>query len=206
MEDVLDLVAEPYDPQRPVVCFDESPWQLMAEVRETTPAKPGKPAREDTEYQRKGVRDLMRIGEPKRGFREVLITERRTKLDFAQSMKHIVELYPQADKIRVVQDNLNTHKMGSLYDAFPPQEAHTIASKLEFHYPPKHGSWLNIAEIEWAVLSNMCPDRIPDEETLRKHVETNVKERNAKAEPVKWRFNTQDARRKLARLYPCVST
>ena len=206
MEDVLDLYAEPYDPQRPVVCFDESPLQLIAEVRETTPAKPGKPAREDTEYPRKGVRDLMMIGEPKRGFREVLITERRTKLDFAQSMKHIVELYPQADKIRVVQDNLNTHKMGSLYDAFPPQEAHTIASKLEFHYTPKHGSWLNIAEIELAVLSNMCPDRIPDEETLRKHVETNVKERNAKAEPVKWRFNTQDARRKLARLYPCVST
>jgi hypothetical protein len=206
MEDVLDLYAEPYDPQRPVVCFDESPWPLMAEVRETTPAKPGKPAREDTEYPRKGVRDLMMIGELKRGFREVLMTERRTQLDFAQSMKHIVELYPQADKIRVVQDNLNTHKMGSLYDAFPPQEAHTIASKLEFHYTPKHGSWLNIAEIEWAVLSNMCPDRIPDEETLRQHVETNVKERNAKAEPVKWRFNTQDARRKLARLYPCVST
>ena len=206
MEDVLDVYAEPYDPKRPVVCFDESPLQLIAEVRESTPAKPGKPAREDTEYQRKGVRDLMRIGEPKRGFREVLITERRTKLDFAQSMKHIVELYPQADKIRVVQDNLNTPKMGSLYDAFPPQEARAIASKLEFHFTPKHGSWLNIAEIEWAVLSNMCPDRIPDEETLRKHVEANVKERNAKAEPVKWRFNTQDARRKLARLYPSVST
>jgi hypothetical protein len=114
MEDVLDLVAEPYDPQRPVVCFDESPLQRMAEVRESTPAKPGKPAREDTEYPRKGVRDLMMIGEPKRGFREGLMTERRTKLDFAQSMKHIVELYPQADKIRVVQDNLNTPKMGSL--------------------------------------------------------------------------------------------
>ena len=206
MEDVLDVYAEPYDPKRPVVCFDESPLQLIAEVRESTPAKPGKPAREDTEYQRKGVRDLMMICEPKRGFREVLITERRTKLDFAQSMKHIVELYPQADKIRVVQDNLNTPKMGSLYDAFPPQEARAIASKLEFHFTPKHGSWLNIAEIELAVLSNMCPDRIPDEETLRKHVEANVKERNAKAEPVKWRFNTQDARRKLARLYPSVST
>ena len=148
----------------------------------------------------------MMICEPKRGFREVLITERRTKLDFAQSMKHIVELYPQADKIRVVQDNLNTHKIGSLYDAFPPQEARAIASKLEFHFTPKHGSWLNIAEIELAVLSNMCPDRIPDEETLRKHVEANVKERNAKPEPVKWRFNTQDARRKLARLYPSGST
>jgi DDE superfamily endonuclease len=137
---------------------------------------------------------------------EVLITERRTKIDFAQSLKHLVELYPQADVIRVVQDNLNTHKMGSLYDAFPQQEARTIASKLEFHTTPKHGSWLNIAAIEWAVLANMCPDRILDEETLRKHVETNVKERKTKAEPVKWRFNTQDARRKWARLYPSVST
>ena len=206
MEDVLDVYAEPYDPKRPVVCFDESPWQMVAEVRKPIPAEPGKPAREDTEYKRMGVRDLMMICEPKRGFREVLIAERRTKIDFAHSMKHLVELYPQADVIRVVQDNLNTHKMGSLYEAFPPQEARAIASKLEFHYTPKHGSWLNIAEIELAVLSNMCPDRIPDEETLRKHVEANVKERNAKAEPVKWRFNTQDARRKLARLYPSVST
>lgn len=206
MEDVLDVYAEPYDPKRPVVCFDESPWQMIAEVREPIPAEPGKPAREDTEYKRMGVRDLMMICEPKRGFREVLITERRTKIDFAHSMKHIVELNPQADVILVVQDNLNTHKMGSLYEAFPPQEARAIASKLEFHYTPKHGSWLNIAEIELAVLSNMCPDRIPDEETLRKHVEANVKERNVKAEPVKWRFNTQDARRKLARLYPSVST
>ena len=159
MEDVLDVYAEPYDPKRPVVCFDESPRQLIAEVRAPLPVEPGKPARQDTEYERKGVRDLMRICEPKRGFRDVLITERRTKIDFAQSMKHIVGLYPQAEVIRVVLDNLNTHKIGSLYDAFPPEQAHSIARKLEFHTPPKHGSWLNIAEIEWAVLANRCPDR-----------------------------------------------
>jgi len=205
MEDVLDVYAEPYDPKRPVVCFDESPWQLIAEVRASIPAEPGKPARQDTEYKRQGVRDLMMICEPNRGFREVLITERRTKIDFAQSMKHIVEHYPQAEVIRVVLDNLNTHKIGSLYEAFPPEQAHSIARKLEFHFTPKHGSWLNIAEIELAVLANMCPDRIPDEATLRKHVEANVKERNAKAEPVKWRFCTQQARSKLARLYPSVS-
>jgi hypothetical protein len=181
-------------------------WKMMAEVCASIPAKPGKPAREESEYKRMGVRDLMMICEPKRGVREVLMTERRTKIDFAQSLKHIVELYPQADVIRVVQDTLNTHKMGALYEAFPPQEARAIASKLEFHTTPKHGSELNIAEIEWAMLSNRCPNRIPNEETLRKHVETNVKERNTKAESVKWRFNTQDARRKLARLYPSVST
>lgn len=205
MEDVLDVYAEPYDPQRPVVCFDESPRQLIAEVRAPLPVQPGTPARQDTEYERKGVRDLMMICEPKRGFREVLITERRTRIDFANSMKHVVDLYPQADVIRVVLDNLNTHKIGSLYDAFSPEQARAIASKLEFHFTPKHGSWLNIAEIELAVLANMCPDRIPDEETLRRHVEANVKARNAKAAPVQWRFGTQQARRTLARLYPSVS-
>jgi hypothetical protein len=204
MEDVLDVVAEPYDPKRPVVCFDESPRPLIAEVRAPLPVEPGKPARQDTEYERKGVRDLMMICEPKRGFRDVLMTERRTKIDFAQSMKHIVGLYPQAEVIRVVLDNLNTHKIGSLYDAFPPEQALSLARKLEFHTPPKHGSGLNIAEIELAVLANRCPDRMPDEASLRKHVQANIKERNAKAEPVKWRFSTQVARRKLARLYPSV--
>ena len=177
---------------------------MIAEVRAPLPVEPGKPARQDTEYERKGVRDLMMICEPKRGFRDVLMTERRTKIDFAQSMKHIVGLYLQAEVIRVVLDNLNTHKIGSLYDAFPPEQAHSIARKLEFHTTPKHGSWLNIAEIEWAVLANRCPDRRPDEASLRKHVQANIKERNAKAEPVKWRFSTQVARSKLARLYPSV--
>ena len=207
MEDVLDLYEEPYDPARPLVCFDESPKQLVAEVREPIPVQPGAPARQDVEYQRNGVRDLMMICEPKRGFREVQITERRTKVEFAHSMKRIVGLYPEAEVIRVVMDNLNTHKIASLYEAFSPEEARTIARKLEFHYTPKHGSWLNVAEIELAVLSNMClSQRIPDAAALRREVEANVRERNQKASPVNWRFTTQDARRKLARLYPRVST
>lgn len=207
MEDLLDLYAEPYDPVRPVICFDESPKQLIGEVREPIPPQPGAPARQDTEYKRNGVRNLMMICEPKRGWRNVLIMQRRTKIDFAHAMRHIVECYPDAEVIRVVLDNLNTHKTASLYEAFAPEEARAIARKLEFHYTPKHGSWLNIAELELAVLSNMClSQRIADEETLRREVEANVRERNAKAIPIKWKFSTQDARRKLARLYPCVST
>ena len=207
MEDLLDLYAEPYDPVRPVVCFDESPKQLIGEVREPIPQQSGAPARQDTEYKRNGVRNLMMICEPKRGWRNVLIMQRRTKIDFAHAMRHIVECYPDAEVIRVVLDNLNTHKTASLYEAFAPEEARAIARKLEFHYTPKHGSWLNIAELELAVLSNMClSQRIADEETLRREVEANVRERNAKAIPIKWKFSTQDARRKLARLYPCVST
>ncbi len=207
MEDVLDLYEEPYDPARPVICFDESPKQLIGEVRDPMPPQPGTPARQDTEYQRNGVRDLMMICEPKRGWRDVLIMERRTKVEFAQCMRHIVEQFPDAEVIRVVLDNLNTHKAASLYEAFPPEEARNIARKIEFHYTPKHGSWLNIAEIELAVLSNMClSQRIADEETLRREVDANVRERNTKAVPVKWKFSTQDARRKLARIYPRVST
>ena len=207
MEDLLDLYAEPYDPVRPVVCFDESPKQLIGEVREPIPPQPGAPARQDTEYKRNGVRNLMMICEPKRGWRNVLIMQRRTKIDFAHAMRHIVECYPDAEVIRVVLDNLNTHKTASLYEAFAPEEARAIARKLEFHYTPKHGSWLNIAELELAVLSNMClSQRIADEETLRREVEANVRERNARAIPIKWKFSTQDARRKLARLYPRVST
>jgi hypothetical protein len=134
------------------------------------------------------------------------VTDRRTKIEFAQSMKHIADLYPEATVIRVVLDNLNTHKMAFLYEAFPAEQARELARRLEFHYTPKHGSWLNIAEIELAVLSNMClAQRIPDKERLRSEVEANVQARNAKATPVNWRFTTQDARRKLARLYPCVS-
>lgn len=206
MEDVLDLYEEPYDPARPVVCFDESPRQLVAEVREPVPAGPGQPARHDVEYPRKGVRDLMMICEPKRGFREVMVTARRTKVDFARCMKRVAELYPDAEVVRVVVDNLNTHTAGSLYEAFPPEQARALARKLEFHYTPKHGSRLNIAEIELAVLANGCLSRrIPDEDTLRREIGANVTERNAKAKPVNWRFTAQDARRKLARLYPAVS-
>lgn len=207
MEDVLDVYAAPYDPAHPVVCFDESPKQLIGEVRDPVPPQPGTPARQDTEYQRNGVRDLMMICEPKRGRRDVLVMERRTKIEFACCMRHIVDLYPEAESIRVVLDNLNTHRPASLYEAFPAEEARAIAKKLEFHYTPKHGSWLNIAEIELAVLFNSClSKRIPDAETLQREVDANVRERNAKAIPVKWQFTTQDARRKLARLYPRVSS
>jgi len=184
MEDVLDLYEEPYDPARPVICFDESPKQLIGEVREPMAPQPGTPARQDTEYQRNGVRDLMMICEPKQGWREVLIMERRTKIEFAHCLRHIVEQFPDAEVIRVVLDNLNTYKAASLYEAFPPKEARAIAKKLELHYIPKHGSWLNIAEIELAVLSSMClSQRIADEETLRREVDANVRERNTKAVP-----------------------
>jgi len=207
MEDVLDLYEAPYDSARPVVCFDESPKQLIVEVRQPIPVEPGAPARYDTGYERKGVCDLMMICEPKQGFRHVDVTDRRTKIDFAHSMKHVAERYPEASVIRVVLDNLNTHKVASLIEAFPAEQARTLVRKLEFHYTPKHGSWLNIAEIGLAVLSNSClSQRIPDKARLRREVEANVRERNVKATPVNWRFTTQEARRKLARLYPCTSS
>lgn len=207
MEDVLDLYEAPYDEKRPVVCFDESPHQFIAEVRAPLPAEPGHPARYDVEYKRNGVRNLLMICEPKLGLRDVLVTETRTKLDFAHAMKHVVDLYPNAEVVRVVLDNLNTHKIGSLYEAFPAEEARALAQKLEFHYTPKHGSWLNIAEIEFAVLANMClGKRIADEKTLQRVIDANVDERNAQARPVKWKFTTNDARVKMRRLYPLVST
>ena len=206
MEDVLDLYEVPYDPARPVVCYDERPKQLNGEVREFIPSQPGRPACQDTEYRRNEVRDLMMICEPKRGCCEVLVMERRTRIEFALCMRHIVQYYPDAEVVRVVLDNLNTHKMASLYEAFSPDEARAIARKREFHYTPKHGSWLNIVEIELAVLSNSCLSRrISDELALRHEVDANVRERNAKAVPVKWKFTAQEDRRKLARLYPCVS-
>jgi hypothetical protein len=207
MEDVLDLYEAPYDEKRPVVCFDESPEQLIAEVRLPLPAEPGQPARYDVEYKRNGVRNLLMMGEPKRGVREVLVTKTRNKIDFAQAMKHVAATYASAEVIRVVLDNLNTHKIASLYEAFPPDEARALAKKLEFHYTPKHGSWLNIAEIEFAVLSNMClKQRIGNEGALKRTIAANVAERNHLAQPVKWRFTTADARHKLRRLYPAIQS
>ena len=206
MEDVLDLYEEPYDENRPMVCFDESPQQLIAEVRERIPATPGHPECFDVEYKRNGVRDLMMISEPKLGLRKVVVTERRTKIEFAQTMQHIVGMYPEAEVIRVVLDNLNTHKIASLYEAFPPQQAREIARKLEFHYTPKHGSWLNMAEMEFSVLARTClADRIPDEQTLHRRVTASTSERNLKRQPINWRFTIRDARRKLHRLYPSTS-
>ena len=195
VEDVLALYHAPYDVKRPVVCFDESPKQLIAERRWPLPPEPGQPARYDVEYQRNGVRNLLMLCEPKRGIRDVLVTTTRARIDFANAMKHLTESYTDADVIRVVLDNLNTHKIASLHEAFAPEEARRIARKLEFHFTPKHGSWLNIAEIEFAVLANMClSQRIPDEETLNREVAANVTLRNERAIPVKWRFTTEDAR------------
>jgi hypothetical protein len=207
MEDVLDLYAEEYDEQRPVVGFDETSKQLIAETRVPLPAASGRPARYDYEYQRNGVRNLFIFCEPKRGYRRLAVTERRTMQDFAHQMKWLVDVgYPQAGRVRVVLDNLNTHKPASLYETFAPEEARRILRKLEFHYTPKHGSWLNIAEIELSVFSRQCLDRrIGDEETLKREIGKLEEARNAACAKIEWRFTTEDARHKLRRLYPSTS-
>ena len=208
MEDVLDLYAEPYDPARPVVCFDESSTQLLAETREPIPAAPGCPRREDYEYVRGGTRNLFLTCEPQRGWRHVAITERRTMQDFAHQMRWLVDqAYPDVPVVRVVLDNLNTHRTASLYETFPPAEARRIAQRLEFHYTPKHGSWLNMAEMEFSVLARAClRGRNPDQNSLEQAVNANVSERNAAAAPINWRFTTRKARTKLRRLYPDTTT
>lgn len=207
MEDVLDLYEAPYDETQPVVCYDESPKQLIAEVRQPLPPEPGQPARYDVEYKRNGVRNLLMICEPKRGWREVLVSKTRNKIDFAQAMRHLAHTHANAEVIHVVLDNLNTRKSASLYEAFPPEPARALANKLRFHYTPKHGSWLNVAEIEFAVLANTCLQRrIGEEETLKRFIAANVAKRNTQAQPVKWRFTTADARQKLRRLYPVIQT
>ena len=207
MEDVLDLYAEPYDPQRPVVCFDESSTQLLAETRESLPAGPGRPRREDYEYVRGGTRNLFLACEPQRGWRHVAITRQRTMQDFAQQMRWLMDqAYPDVSVVRVVLDNLNTHRTAALYEASPPTEARRIAKRLEFHYTPKHGSWLNMAKMEFSVLARAClRGRNPDQESLERAVNANVAERNAAAAPINWRFTARDARRRLHRLYPCHS-
>jgi len=204
MEDVLDLYHEPYDPLRPVVCFDESNKQLIRETRTPLPMQPGQPQRYDYEYERLGTCNLFMFFEPLTAWRDVQVTDRRTMLDYAQCMKYLVdERYPQAEIVRVIQDNLNTHKPAALYEAFPPQEARRILQRLEFHYTPKHGSWLNMAEIELSVLNNQCLDRrIGDKTTLINEVTAWNTDRNQRAASVKWQFTTQDARIKLKRLYP----
>ena len=204
MEDVLDLYAEPYDPKRPVVCFDETSTQLLAETRPALPPQPGQPLRQDYEYRREGTCNLFLTCEPLAGWRQVAVTERRTMQDFAQQMRWLVdEAYPAVAVVRVVLDNLNTHRVASLYETFPAQEARRIAKRLEFHYTPKHGSWLNMAEIEFSVLSRSClRQRLPDAESLQREVGASVQERNEARVTVNWRFKTQDARTKLHRLYP----
>ena len=204
MEDVLDLYAEPYDPQRPVVCFDERPVQLVAETRTPIPPAPGRPQRYDYEYQRRGTANLFTVLEPHAGWRHVEATDRRTAVDFAHQMRALVDLdFPEATTIRVVLDNLNTHTAASLYTAFPPAEARRIAKKLQFHFTPRHGSWLNMAECELSVLSRQClRRRIPDRETLQREVAAWEQQRNAAHESVHWHFTTTQARKKLHRLYP----
>ena len=199
MEDVLDLYAEPYDPQRPVVCFDETSTQLLADTRPPIPAQPGHPRREDYEYRREGTRNLFFCIEPLAGWRHVAVTEQRTTQDFAHQMRWLVdEAYPDVPVVRVVMDNLNTHRKASLYQAFP-----AAARRLEFHYTPKHGSWLNMAEIEFSVFSRGClKKRVPDEESLCREVQALEQERNEAQARINWRFGIQDARTKLHRLYP----
>ena len=206
MEDVLDLYHEPYDPQCPTVCFDETSKQLVAETRPPRPAVPGRIAQYDYEYERNGVRNLFLFFEPLAGWRHIEVTERRTKLDWAHCMKELVdEFYPNAERIRVVMDNLNTHNPAALYEAFKPQEARRLLNKLEFHYTPKHGSWLNMAEIEFSALFRQCLDRrIPDAETLASEVAAWETDRNTRQTTANWRFTTDDARIKLSRLYPSL--
>ena len=207
MEDVLDLYAEPYDPARPVVCFDETSTQLLANVRPALPEAPGRIRREDYEYRRQGTRNLFLACEPLAGWRHVAVTERRTKADFAHQMRSLAdEAYPDVPVIRVVLDNLNTHCKASLYEAFPAEEARRIARKLEFHHTPKHGSWLNMAEIEFSVLSRNClRQRLGDEETLCREVKALERERNETRAVIKWRFTTEDARRKTPSTISCDS-
>jgi hypothetical protein len=204
MEDVLDLYAEPYDPQYPVVCFDESPYQLISEVRQPLPVHPGQPARYDYEYRREGTCNLFMFFEPLQGWRHAEVTDRRTAQDFAYCMQDLVDVhFPQATVISVVLDNLNTHTPAALYATFPPVEACRILRKLDFHYTPKHGSWLNMAEIEFAVVSTQCLNRrLGDQETVRRAVAAWETQRNAAKATVEWRFTTAKARRKLKHIYP----
>lgn len=204
MEDVLDLYAEEYDEKRPKVNFDETSRQLIADTRAPVGVGRGRPQRYDYEYERKGTRNLFIFCEPQTGWRHVEVTQRRTKTDFAHQMKWLVDArYPEAEVIRVVMDNLNTHGPGSLYEAFEPSEARRIAKKLEFHYTPKHGSWLNMAEIELSIMQRQCLNRrIANEESLKGEVAAWEQQRNDAKETIDWRFSITDAREKLKRLYP----
>ncbi len=206
MEDVLDVYHLPDDPRYPTVCLDETSKQLIQEVRTALPAVPGQPERYDYEYERNGVQNLFMFFCPLRNWRHVKVTDHRTKVDYAACLRELVdEWFPEAARIRVVQDNLNTHTPAALYEAFAPTEAKRILDRLEFHYTPKHGSWLNMAEIELSVLNRQCLDRrIPDRATLEAEVAAWAADRNAKGATVNWHFTTADARIKLKRLYPSI--
>lgn len=210
MEDVLDLYAQPVDPEHPLVCFDEKLCVLFSDVHEPIPAtpkiheKPGKVQKQDYEYKREGSSNLFAFFAPYLGWRHIQVTERRTKVDFAHCMKELVDVhFPEAEVIKLVMDNLNTHTIGALYEVFEPSEARRIAKKLEIHHTPKHGSWLNMVECELSVLARQClARRIPNIETLEKEVSTWEFNRNSEQVCVNWRFRIEDARIKLSRIYP----
>jgi transposase len=206
MEDVLGVYTRPFDPRRPQVCMDEVSKQLLAHTREPLAPGPGRPSRYDHEYERRGTANLFLFCEPLRARRWVAVTERRTATDWAYQIKDLVDVrYPEAERIVLVADNLNTHTPAALYATFPPTQAKRLADKLEIHYTPKHGSWLNMAEIELSVLGRQCLDRrIPDTETLRTQVVAWQDRRNATGRGVDWRFTADDARIKLKRLYPSL--
>jgi hypothetical protein len=206
MEDVLEVYTRPFDPRRPQVCMDELSKQLVGETRTPLPVAPGQPARYDYEYVREGVANLFIFFEPLAGWREVKVTAQRTRVDWAKAVRELVDVhYPQAEKIVLVLDNLNTHSIGSLYEAFPPAEARRLVEKLEIHYTPKHGSWLNMAESELSILARQCLDRrIPDTELLAGAVTAWQAERNQAETAMHWRFTTEKARIRLARLYPSL--
>jgi transposase len=206
MEDLLTLYTQPEDPQRPLVCMDEVPKQLISDVCDPLPAQPEQPLRIDYEYKRNGVANLFMFFEPFQGQRHVKVTDTRTRLDWAKAMRELSdEIHPEAEKIIVVLDNLNTHTPAAFYLAFEPDEARRLVDRFEFHFTPKHGSWLNMAEIELSVLSRQCiRRRIPDEQTLRHQVRAWVTDRNSKFVKVDWRFSTTDARIKLKSLYPKI--
>lgn len=204
MEDVLDVYTRAYDPRHPVVCMDESPKQLFGEVREPVPMKPGYVRKIDDEYERKGVAELLLAVEPLTGYLRVDVLARRTKQDWAHFIKSLVDdEYPNCEKLILVMDNLNTHRIGSLYETFQAEQAHRIAQKIEIHYTPKHGSWLNVAEIGFSLLKRQClPERVGSIEELNSYVTSYVKKRNSYPKKVNWQFKTADARIKLRHLYP----
>jgi len=206
MEDVLDVYTRPYDPLRPQVCLDEASKQLLGVTRPPLAARPGSPAKHDYEYERHGTASLFMLCEPLAGRRHVRVRARRTAVDWAHVIKELVDdLYPAAERIVLVMDQLNTHTPASLYEAFPPAEAKRLADKLEVHYTPKHGSWLDMAEIELSVLARQClDDHFTDQHALTEAVATWETTRNAHRTPINWRFTTPDARIKLKHLYPAA--
>jgi len=204
MEDVLDIYALPHNPDIPVICMDEQPYQLLSEIAEPIPMKPGQPCREDYEYKREGTCSIFIFTEPLKGWRRIEATERRTRIDWARQIERLLIVdFPHAEKIRLIMDNLNTHTIGSLYQAFPAEYARSLAKRLEIHHTPKHGSWLNVAEIELSVVTRQSlGNRVPDMASLNSILSSWACSRNESRKPVDWHFTTEVARGKLKHLYP----